>query len=91
MKTLRIYIENSVIGGYFDDEFKEPTQALFNLLRDGQYIAVISSHTFDELDNGAPDRVVENLKTIEYEAHIISDEMLRLTEKSRKNHIRKLS
>ena len=81
MKTLRIYIENSVIGGYFDDAFKESTQVLFNLLRDGQYIAVVSSHTFDELDNGAPDRVVENLKTIKYEAHIISDEMLRLTEK----------
>ena len=23
MKKLRIYIENSVIGGYFDDEFKD--------------------------------------------------------------------
>jgi hypothetical protein len=23
MKILRIYIENSVIGSYFDDEFKE--------------------------------------------------------------------
>ena len=25
-KVLRIYIENSVIGGYFDEEFREPTQ-----------------------------------------------------------------
>jgi hypothetical protein len=29
MKVLRIYIENSVIGGYFDKEFKEYTQKLF--------------------------------------------------------------
>ena len=32
MKTLRIYIENSVVGGYFDDEFKIPTRKLFELL-----------------------------------------------------------
>jgi hypothetical protein len=29
MKALRIYLENSVIGGYFDDEFKNPTKKLF--------------------------------------------------------------
>jgi hypothetical protein len=29
MKQLRVYIENSVVGGYFDDEFKEHTCKLF--------------------------------------------------------------
>jgi hypothetical protein len=29
MKILKIYIENSVVGGYFDDEFKEHTQKIF--------------------------------------------------------------
>jgi hypothetical protein len=28
IKTLRVYVENSVIGGYFDDEFKEFTRKL---------------------------------------------------------------
>jgi len=28
-KEIKIYIENSVIGGYFDKEFAEPTQQLF--------------------------------------------------------------
>ncbi len=27
---LRIYIDNSVIGGYFDEEFEEPTRRLFD-------------------------------------------------------------
>jgi hypothetical protein len=44
MKTLRIYIENSVIGGYFDKEFEYPTKKLFELIRQGVYRAVISAH-----------------------------------------------
>jgi hypothetical protein len=35
MKILRIYIENSVIGGYFDDEFREYTLKLFDEFRKG--------------------------------------------------------
>ncbi len=27
---LRIYIDNSVIGGYFDEEFEEPIRRLFD-------------------------------------------------------------
>ena len=50
MKILRIYIENSVIGGYFDEEFKIPTQKFFDLLKKGFYIPVISSHVLAELN-----------------------------------------
>lgn len=81
MNLKRIYIENSVIGGYFDNEFKGATRPLFELFRAGRYKAVVSSHTFDELDNGAPEQVKSNLRTIDYEAHIISPEMQELTEK----------
>ena len=35
MKILRIYIENSVIGGYLDDEFKEYTRKLLTNLETG--------------------------------------------------------
>ena len=62
MKTLRVYIENSVIGGYFDEEFKVPTQKLFDLLKNGTYIPVISSHVLAELNQGAPDYVKKNLE-----------------------------
>ena len=44
IKILKIYLETSVIGGYFDDEFKEFTQKLFEKLRKGTYKAIISSH-----------------------------------------------
>ncbi|GMO17381.1 MAG: hypothetical protein Ta2A_26320 [Treponemataceae bacterium] len=81
MKTLRVYIENSVIGGYFDDEFKEATQKLFEMFKNKQYTAVVSSHTYDELNNGAPAHVKNNLETISYEKHDVNEEMLNLTEK----------
>ena len=29
----RIYIDNSVIGGYFDEEFEEPTKQLFDRIK----------------------------------------------------------
>jgi hypothetical protein len=37
MKILEVYIENSVIGGYFDDEFKEHTYKLFEKFKNGVY------------------------------------------------------
>ena len=81
MKVLRIYIENSVIGGYFDEEFKIPTQKLFELLKNRSYIPVISSHVLAELNQGAPDHVKENLETLEYEEYDVSEEMVKLAEK----------
>jgi hypothetical protein len=36
IKILRIYVENSVIGGYFDDEFKEFTQKLFDKFKNNK-------------------------------------------------------
>jgi predicted nucleic acid-binding protein len=81
MKILRIYIENSVVGGYFDDEFKEYTQKLFDKFRNGICKPVISSHVIAELENGAPERVKENLKTIDYEEYTVNEEMIKLAEK----------
>ncbi|GHV77274.1 hypothetical protein AGMMS49942_20950 [Spirochaetia bacterium] len=81
INILRIYIENSVIGGYFDDEFKEFTQQLFGEFKKGTYKPIISSHVIAELENGAPDNVKENLKTIEYEEYPVNEEMLKLAEK----------
>ncbi len=38
----RIYIDTSIIGGYFDEEFQEVTKRLFNRLQNGEIIFVIS-------------------------------------------------
>ena len=81
MNVLRIYIENSVIGGYFDDEFKEFTQKLFENFINGKFKPIVSSHVIAELDSGAPDFVKENLKTINYDEYLVNDEMLKLAEK----------
>ena len=81
MKILRVYIENSVIGGYFDDDFKESTQMLFEKFKKGIYKPIISSHVIAELENVAPEYVKENLKTIDYEEFIVNDEMIKLAEK----------
>jgi len=81
MRTPKIYIENSVIGGYFDQEFSVPTRQLFELFRKGVYTPVISSHVMTELNDGAPEHVKANLKTINYEEVEVSDEMRTLAEK----------
>lgn len=38
----KIYIDTSVVGGFFDEEFKEPTQRLFKRLEDNEVKFVIS-------------------------------------------------
>lgn len=45
MKKLRIYIDTSVIGGCFDDEFAEWSNLLFEEFKAGKKIAVVSKIT----------------------------------------------
>lgn len=56
----RIYIDTSVVGGYFDEEFKEATQSLFERLENNEIIFVISDLLDLELLN-APMNVRELL------------------------------
>ena len=56
----RIYIDTSVIGGYFDEEFKEATIALFQRLEKKEIIFVVSDLLDLELIN-APKNVQELL------------------------------
>jgi rRNA-processing protein FCF1 len=81
MKVLSVYIENSVIGGYFDEEFKEHTRKLFDKFKKGKYKPVISSHVIAELENGAPENIKENLRALSYEEFTVNDEMILLAEK----------
>ena len=63
MHKLRIYIDTSVIGGCFDEEFQEWSNKLFEEFISGKKIAVISDVTLEEIDN-APKKVRENLNRI---------------------------
>jgi hypothetical protein len=87
IKVLNIYLENSVIGGYFDEEFEEFTQLLFENFKNGIYKPIISSHVVAELENGAPDYVKDNLKTIDYIEYAVNEEMLKLAEKYMEQNI----
>ena len=56
MKPLRIYIDTSVFGGYFDTEFETETKMLFKRIIKGEYSIVISDLTQNELVK-APENV----------------------------------
>lgn len=56
----RIYIDTSVVGGYFDEEFKEATIKLFERLENNEIIFVVSDLLDLELIN-APQQVRDHL------------------------------
>ncbi len=62
----RIYLDTSVFGGYFDEEFAEHTIPLFNRIKKDEFILLYSSATQDELEN-APEKVKEFVKSIKAE------------------------
>jgi len=43
--TQRIYIDTSIVGGYFDEEFKDATIKLFERLDNNEIIFVVSEFT----------------------------------------------
>ena len=59
----RIYIDTSVFGGHFDEEFKEHTIPLFDRIKAGEFIILYSTVTQDELEN-APDEVKYLVKSL---------------------------
>lgn len=63
----RIYIDTSVFGGYFDEEFAEHTIPLFNRLKSNEFTLLFSTVTQDELEN-APEKVKELVKSLKIES-----------------------
>jgi predicted nucleic acid-binding protein len=66
MHKQRIYIDTSVIGGCFDEEFAEWSNKLFDEFIEGKKIAVISDIVIDELEE-APDAIKEKIRLIPIE------------------------
>jgi predicted nucleic acid-binding protein len=62
----RLYIDTSVFGGYFDDEFAEFTRPLFNRLQNGEFRLLFSTVTQEEL-NPAPEKVKELVRNLKVE------------------------
>lgn len=63
MHRIRTYVDTSVLGGLFDDEFREPTAAFFRQVTLGKYVLLISPVTLAELER-APKRVQEALEQL---------------------------
>ena len=52
----RIYIDTSIVGGYFDDIFEDATKLLFELLERDEVVFIVSDLLTSELEN-APEYV----------------------------------
>ncbi len=86
MKKLRIYLDTSVFGGCFDDEFSDESRMLFEQIKDGKFKLVISGTTLAELDK-APEYIqkilaeipVEHVDFVEYsdEINLLRDEYVK--------------
>ncbi len=79
----RIYIDTSVVGGYFDDEFSEATIELFKRLENKEIVFVISDLLDLEL-TGAPQNVREllhNYSSDKFERIQLSEEAIQLADK----------
>jgi hypothetical protein len=79
---LRVYLDSSIVGGCFDEEFQYPSNALFEEFKRGLKIALISDLLLLELEE-APARVREKLEGIppRFRQDIgISEEAIELSE-----------
>lgn len=79
----RIYIDTSIVGGYYDEEFKEATQRLFVRLEKREVIFIISDLLELELID-APKNVrelLQNYSTNSFEKIFITEEAGKLADK----------
>lgn len=78
----RIYIDTSIVGGFFDEEFEEATKMLFNRLENEEIVFVISDLLELELIE-APTRVREllnNYSSKMFERVLLSEEAIKLAD-----------
>ncbi len=68
----KVYIDTSVVGGYFDEEFELWTKLFFESVTEGRFIIAISELLQTELVN-APDVVKHFLSIIPDKQKIIAD------------------
>jgi len=85
-RKISLYLDTSVIGGYFDDIFMQDTQLLFEKIKNGEYSAFISDMTKKELLK-SPDKVRNLLNSIEYQSIEITPECEDLAEEYIKENV----
>ena len=83
MKQQRIYIDTSIVGGFFDKEFEKETKLLFKRLENKEIIFVVSNLLQEELED-APIQVKNLLTNFDksyFEQVIVTDEVNKLAER----------
>ena len=78
----KIYIDTSVVGGYFDEEFKEATTKLFDRLDNNEIIFVVSDLLDLELLN-APQHVrqlLHNYSSDKFQRVELTEESIKLAD-----------
>jgi len=83
MNQQRIYIDTSIIGGFFDKEFEKETKMLFRRLENKEIIFVVSTVLGKELEN-APLNVknlLNNYDENSFERVDLTDEAKELADK----------
>jgi predicted nucleic acid-binding protein len=83
MRQQRIYIDTSIVGGFFDIEFEKETKLLFKRLEHEEVVFVVSDLLFDELEN-APSNVrylLDNYNKNSLERVVLTEEAVELANK----------
>ncbi len=77
---MRIYLDTSVFGGCFDDEFTIESRKLFQEINSGKFMMVVSDTTLDELQPAPPEAmaVLESIAPENAEYVAISDKVITL-------------
>ena len=77
MHRLRVYVDNSVISGTQDEEFAGDSRRFFELVAVGEYVALVSSITYDEMEGAPPEaaRILLDLPPDVLEEVVVDDEV----------------
>jgi hypothetical protein len=54
INAIRVYVETSVFGGAFDDEFRAATSIFFQQVEEGRFVLVTSAVVRDEIQAAPP-------------------------------------
>lgn len=72
MAALTVYLDNSILGGYFDAEFQEPTRRLWRMAENGECRFVASVVTQEEVSLAPPQVVRLFARTFPDDAVLLS-------------------
>lgn len=101
MNKQRIYLDTSVYGGYFDDEFQEFTKPLFDRIENDEFVVLFSTVLEEELklapekvrdlvrnmDNNSTEFITETVDAVKLATEYISEKVVGQTSYSDCLHI----